>query len=371
MGDTELVTILGGGNGAFAAAADLTQKGYRVNLCDPFRDGENIRPIMDGRRVDFEGIWGSGHTTLNLVTPKIDEALKGVQFVMVICPCTAHAAIAGMLAPYLQEGTTVLLNPGHTGGALNFRQALSLAGFSKSIVLGETNTLTYVARKADSQTVNVTNFNQNVYVAALPASNLSRLIEKTLRCYPDLQPQKTIIGTSMRNLNAMMHPPGMILSAAWIESTGGNLYFYYDAATPAVGYLMKAIDNERLAVSKGWGESLEPLIDQLLIQGLTTQEARESGSLREAFLQSKPNRWIKAPSSLDHRYMHEDIGNGLVPMVALGQIVGVKTPMMESLVNVACVISQRDYWQEGLNRRHLGLNGLTRDEVMAFLEKDD
>jgi opine dehydrogenase len=369
MNDTEAITILGGGNGAFAAAVDLTLKGFCVNLCEPFLNGENIRAFREDRGLDYVGILGSGSVTLNMVTTSVKDALEGTKFVIVICPSTAHATIAKWLTPHLQEGTTVLLNPGHTGGALNFKQALSLAGFQKFIILGETNTLTYVARKADNRTVNITNFNKNVYVAALPAINLDRLVETTYRYYPDLQPQRTIIGTSLRNLNAMMHPPGMVLSAAWIESTAGNFNFYYDAATPAVGYLMKAIDDERLEISKGWGETMEPLIDLLFIQNLTTKEARDSLSLQEAFLQSEPNRWIKAPSSLDHRYMHEDFGNGLVPMVALGKITGVNTPIMESLVNIACLISQRNYWEEGLNANNLGLAGKLKKDVMAFLNK--
>jgi len=369
MRNAGTVTIIGGGNGGFAAAVDLTQKGFCVNLCDPFHNGEFILPIMKDRKVSYEGIYGEGDLTLNKVTPSVGDALEGAQLVIIIAPSTTHATIAGWSSPYINDGTTILLNPGHTGGALNFKQSLSQDGFNKSIILGETNTLTYVARKSNPKTINITNYNKNVYVSALPAINLAQLTEVTGKCYPDLQPQKTVIGTSLRNLNAMMHPPGMILSAAWIESTSGNFNFYFDAATLAVSRLMQEIDNERLAISAGWGEAMEPLIDLLLIQGLTTKEARDSGSLQEAFLRSEPNRWLKAPSSLDHRYMHEDIGNGLVPMVALGQIVGVKTPTMESIINISNIINQRNYWRDGLNKTHLGLEGMQLGEVITFLEK--
>jgi opine dehydrogenase len=176
------------------------------------------------------------------------------------------------------------------------------------------------------------------------------------------------MGTALRNLNAIMHPPGMILGAAWIEATGGDFSFYYDAATVAVARLMHAIDDERMAIAKAWDEPMEPLIDLLADIGTTTEAARKSGSLQTALIESKPNREIRAPSSLDDRFMHEDFPFGLVPMVAIGRLMGVKTPLMESLIRVASTINNVDYWTEGRNLERLGLSGMSAEKVKLYLE---
>jgi opine dehydrogenase len=368
MSGVGTITIVGGGNGAFAAAAHLALEGFRVNLCDPYDEGSSLKALMDAGKLGYVGVCGEGYVVLNRVTSRPEQVVPEADLILVCVPSTAHDAMARWLAPVLPEDTTLLLNPGHTGGALHFRQALSREGFSSQLTLGETNTLTYIARKKDPTTVNITSVASNVRVAALPASSLEALLARAGECYPHLRPTKTVLGTSLRNVNAMMHPPGMILGAAWIEHTSGDFCFYYDAATPAVGRLMQAIDDERLAIAAAWNEPVEPLIDLLASIGTTTEEAQKSGSLQRAFLESKPNRWIKAPSSLDDRYMHEDFPYGLVPMVALGKIVGVDAPVMRSLIRLASVINDVDYWSKGLTIDRLGLEGKTLEEVHTFLE---
>ncbi len=370
MQGNSLIAVIGGGNGAFAAAAHLTSKGLRVNLCDPYRDGESLQPLMADKKLNHTGSFlGEGSVVLNKVTASIGEAVEGADLVLVCVPTSTHAAMAKWLAPVLEKDAAVLLDPGHTGGALNFKHAILQAGYKGDLVLGETNTLTYIARKSDPTTINIGNFAKNIFVSSLPGKNLDRLLEKTTICFPELQPRPTIIGTSLRNLNAMMHPPGMILAAVWVEKEGGKWDFYYDAATPAVENLMEAIDDERIAIAEAWGEPMQPLIDLLAGIGTTTQEAAATGSLMTAFLESVPNRYIKAPKSLDDRYMHEDFGYGVVPMLEMARFVNVKTPVMDSLVTVASTINKINYRVDGLSKEKMGLAGMGYTEFKKYLEQ--
>jgi opine dehydrogenase len=362
------VAVIGGGNGAFAAAAHLTYKGLSVNLCDPYREGESLKPLMIENRLNFTGALGRDSVALNKVSTSLAEALADASMVILCVPTSAHALFARWLAPLLSQSATVLLNPGHTGGALNFLHSLTEEGYKGDLVLGETNTLTYIARKSDPTTVNISNIASNIHLSSLPGKNIDRLLSATHDCYPELQTCPTIIGTSLRNLNAMMHPPGMILAAVWVERNGGNWDFYYDGATPAVENLMQAIDDERLSIATAWGEKVEPLIDILAMIGTTTHEAATSRSLQKAFLDSTPNRHIKAPKSLDDRYMHEDIGYGLVPMTELARIANITTPVMDSLITIASTITKIDYRRQGLNNSKMGLSGKAHAAIKRYFE---
>jgi opine dehydrogenase len=370
MTSPKRITVIGGGNGAFAATVHLTLNGFKVNLCDPYNEGESLRPLLTDDKINYLGVLGQGSVTPNLITHQIETAANDADLFLVCVPSTAHEAMASLLAPVLRPHATVLLNPGHTGGALHFLQAVRKSGFSEKFSLGETNTLTYIARKQDPSTINISNLARNIHVSALPSIRLEAVMQKFKMCYPDLKSTRTVIGTSLRNVNAMMHTPGMILSAAWIEHTGGDFNFYYDAATPAVSRLMHKIDDERLAIAAAWNEPMEPLIDLLANIGTTTEEARKSGSLQKAFLDSEPNRWIKAPHSLDHRYMHEDFGYGLVAMTVLAQVVGVETPIMDSIIRIGSAINDINYSAAGRTMERLGLSGMTREEIQLFIEKD-
>jgi hypothetical protein len=49
----------------------------------------------------------------------------------------------------------------------------------------------------------------------------------------------------------------------------------------------------------------------------------------------------------------------------LGEELGISTPVMKSLVTLAGVVLQRDFWQSARTPAHLGLAGMDR---MAMLE---
>jgi opine dehydrogenase len=78
---------------------------------------------------------------------------------------------------------------------------------------------------------------------------------------------------------------------------------------------------------------------------------------------------IDAPRSLNSRYIYEDIPTGLVPLSEIGKAVGVKTPLMDIIIDLANYLLKTDFRLEGRNLVNLGLFGKNRDEIkMAFEE---
>jgi opine dehydrogenase len=47
------IAVLGGGNGAHAMAADLTMKGYEVNMCEMPEFKENISTTLERQAIDL------------------------------------------------------------------------------------------------------------------------------------------------------------------------------------------------------------------------------------------------------------------------------------------------------------------------------
>ena len=43
-----------------------------------------------------------------------------------------------------------------------------------------------------------------------------------------------MIACDLCNINMVVHPPGAILGAAWVEATGGDFTFYVQGMTPGV-----------------------------------------------------------------------------------------------------------------------------------------
>jgi len=68
---------------------------------------------------------------------------------------------------------------------------------------------------------------------------------------------------------------------------------------------------------------------------------------------------IKAQSSLDHRYLNEDVGYGLVFLATLGRQLGVATPIMDSVIALTSRLMKRDYRAEAARTpASLGISGL-------------
>jgi opine dehydrogenase len=184
---------------------------------------------------------------------------------------------------------------------------------------------------------------------------------------PHLLPVSHTLATALTNINTVLHPPAMILAAAWIEHSGGDFAYYYDTATPSVAHLLAALDAERLAVARAWRVDAEPFLDLFARIGSTSREAAAAGDFRQALLDSAPNRHIKAPPSLDHRYMHEDIPFGALPLAELGRAAGVATPNYDAVVTLASTITGRDYRAEGRTFARLGLQGQAVEQVLELL----
>jgi opine dehydrogenase len=73
---------------------------------------------------------------------------------------------------------------------------------------------------------------------------------------------------------------------------------------------------------------------------------------------------IPAQPQLDHRYINEDVGYGLVFMSGLAKQIGVETPTIDAIIQVTSVLMNRDYAAEALRTpESLGIAGLTVEEL--------
>ena len=151
------------------------------------------------------------------------------------------------------------------------------------------------------------------------------------------------------------------------STTSGDFLFYREGITDSIGRVTAAVDAERVAVAEALGVPYVSFLDAFHNAGLTTKAARDSGNIARACKESAPNATIKSPSSLDHRYVHEDVGYGLVPMAALGRLAGVATPTIDALVHLAGLAVGIDYARDGLTLEKLGLAGKTPAELIRFV----
>jgi len=360
------IAVLGAGNGGCAASADLTLRGYEVRLFS--RSESTIARLA--KRGEIELIEGGKRksATPYFMSPHLAPVVQGADLIVVAAPSVAHEYLASNLANYLTDGQRILLNPGHTGGALHFANLLRGLGCKPDVRLCETVTLTYICRMPEAGRVEVYRRTTNLRCAAFPGKFTGELVGEVQAVFPNIIAAENVLETGFSNINAIMHPAGMLGNAGWIEKTGGDFYYYREGITPTIAAWIEEVDEERLEIVSRLG--LKPLrfIDIFYQAGLTSVDARASGSVYRAITESEPNRTIKSPSSLDHRYVKEDVGYGLVPMAEIGRLMDVKTPVIDALITLASVAMGTEYRSEGLTLEKMGLAGVQPGDLANILQ---
>lgn len=355
-----VVAVLGAGAGGLSCSVELTQAGHDVRLWN--RNPRTLEKYGENRSVPYEGVLGEGTASLASVTTDLREALRGAEVVVVCLPALAHAALftdltdAACVVP-------ILLNPGHTGGALRARATFLSRGVALPPIV-EFSTLTYVARIRPEGGVRITCRARQVRVAALPGGESAVAIAREL--FPGVLEMPDVLATSLSNVNLALHPPGAILAAAWVEASGQEFTFYVDAMTPGVARVIVLLDGERRSVARRFGHDLPSLTEEMALIGTVAGDA-VTGDVGVAIRGGEANRWIKAPDSLDHRYYQEDLPYALTPFIALADIGDVAVPTARALLTIGSGLLARDLVATGLSAEALGIADLGFNGLMELV----
>jgi opine dehydrogenase len=82
-----------------------------------------------------------------------------------------------------------------------------------------------------------------------------------------------------------------------------------------------------------------------------------------------PYQATGTPSSLEHKFITEDVPTGLIPMSALGAAAGVPTPAIDALVGVVRTMTGRDFVGEARTLARMGLSGMNPTEIRRVMEE--
>jgi len=355
------ITVIGAGNGGLAIASHLALKGYAVNLYSIFK--EELEPIILKGGIDLIGIKEKGFAVLNKVTNNIKLALDGADLIMIVTPANAHTKIAKGCAPYLKDNQVVILNPGRTGGALEFDKVLTEEKIRNKPIIGETQTLVYACRKINPTKVVIYGVKKSLSVASFPAKNIEKLMKVLNKAYPQFVPAVNVLETSLNNIGAIFHPTPTVLNSARIES-GEKFDYYHEGITPVVASVLESIDRERLEVAKALKVKVQSAIDFL-----KKSYGVEADSLYQAIQNNMAYKGVKAPTKINIRYLTEDIPMSLVPIASIGRQLGVPTPNIDSIIKIGSTMLKTDFWKSGRTVERMGLNNLRANEIIKLVEE--
>lgn len=350
------VTVLGAGNSGLAMAAHLSLYGNKVRLWN--RSKENIAKIMETGTIYCEGVI-CGNGKINLVTSDIALALEGTDLVLVATPANSHRDLAKLVAENLKESVLIVLNPGRTFGAIEFKKVFSAYNTRSEPLVAETQTTIYTCRKTGEDSIHVIALKDSVLLSALDASlneSIIQMLPECIRRY--FVPAKSLVETSIGNVGMILHCAPLLLNAGWTENKDNIYKYYYDGITPTIAQFLEEIDRERITVSEKLGLRVESTQDWL-----KRTYGVKGRNLYECIQNNDAYKHIEAPSSLQHRYIYEDIPFGLVPLESIGHTLGLSMSNTTLIIDLACRLLGVDFRREGRTLDYLSENS----DVLTYL----
>lgn len=359
------VLVIGCGNGAFATAGDLSNQGHQVTLFVDKKHAKNFDEIKKDNIINCVGIGPVGPIKIHKITCDLEDAIKEYDVIMPVTPSYAQDEIATYLTPYLRDGDKIILSPGSTGGSLVFAKIIHTLRPELKIKIAELHTLPYTARKINANTVNISLMTKIMYFAAFPAIYNQEMYDLTKQFYPAIELVTDVLEASMNNGNATTHPAPVVLNAGKIEYYKKH-YHYKEGITPSVGRVVQLIDDERKAICHAFGYKEIDIKERLSMMGYTPYAETVYDCIqgsKEVFLP------LEGPNDLNGRYLAEDAPLSLLAMASLGRAIGVKVPLMESVVHLAAALKNEDYWTTGRTLEKMGLDNKSIEEIKDFLQK--
>jgi opine dehydrogenase len=353
------IAVLGGGNGSYAAAADLSEQGHNVRFWR--RDAKAFRETLEEHAIELKDFQGQRRIRLALATTDLAAAVTDAELIVIPTPAFAQEDIARALAPHLRDGQVLFLPPG-TFGSYVMARALREAGCRAQVSIAETGTLPWLTRKHGANVVAITTRASRLPTGVLPERRAAAAIERIRAAFPSVEPCGDALSGALMNAGPIIHPPLIIMNAGPIEHFD-KWDIHKEGTQPSIRRVTDVLDAERMAVREalGYGPPHYPLRDHY------TSDRWMYGNLAHDKLVDSGD-WKEKLDLTRHRYMREDVGYGLAFLVSVCEWAGVPCPVARGLLAIGSAVTGEDYYNGPRTLRSLELDGLSREQMRALLQ---
>ena len=346
------IAVIGGGNGAYAAAADLTEKGHEVHLWR-----RNAEALGASKTVVLKDAQGERRVDIASVSPDIGKAVRGAELIFLPDPAFTQADNAKRLAPHLSDGQVVFLAPG------TFGSWMMSQGVKADVAFAETGTLPWLTRKHGPTTTAITARATRLPTGVYPARKSEWARKIIGRVFP-VEPVEDALSAALMNAGPIIHPPLILMNAGPLEHFE-RWDIHKEGTQPSIRRVTDALDAERISVrvALGYAAPHFPLADHYRSEGDEWMYGRR---VHKKLTDSKD--WHEHIVLTEHRYMREDVEHGLAFLVSVAEWAGVPCPVARGLLALGSAVVGKDLRREGRTLESLGLAQLSKEQLKAKLQ---
>lgn len=392
------IAVLGAGAVSKAQAADCALAGAKVRICDlqPFAK-KTLFGIKEkgikffGDQLNLYGFERSGVAMMDLVTEDVAEAVKGAGIVIIGTPTFGHVPFFEKLIPALEDGMVIHIYPDNFGSLL-LRKMMREAGCTKKVIIGGWSSAPYGCRVEIKGGVILPQIRVyyraiNLRGAALPMTDQEAFLESSkymgsmdaVTHGDGAVSGQTVMDIGFSNVNPVLHCPGTILGVGTMENWGviyGEDKYQYSiyshAYCPSIAKVQYSFYQEQCRLAEAMGVGIQDFEKKQFFSRESILGPEYMGP--DYIIPYDQQDYIQfgtGPFSIDNRYITEDIPVGCHTYHELGKKYGVKTPVIDSMINLASAMMETDYYEKGYTLDYLGIGHMDKEQLLKYLNEGD
>jgi hypothetical protein len=353
------LAICGAGNGAhaLAAVASASFDGEILWLTSSDEKARRLRRgVLSGPGLRATGALRAVASRVVAVSSHPADVIPRADLVVLVLPAFSHRPVLERIAPHLKGSAWIAVMPARSGLEFDLLAMKDALRGDCRVIVG-LQTLPWLCRVTEfGRSVDVKGVKARVVTATLPsaaapaaAEELSRIIGTRAVAVPGFT------NLTLGNTGQIIHPGAMYgLFGRW----AGRVYrqdevpAFYASMDEHTGDLLQALSQEIVTIARAVADAACGRLDlggvrpvRAWLQEAYPDTITDGSTLAASFRTNAAYQGVVAPMrplssggfvpDFAHRFLADDVPNGLAVSKAIAQIVGVATPTMDEVISWA------------------------------------
>lgn len=327
------VGIIGTGPIGLGLAAFLSAGGKKALVCSP--TGSFPEQVGAPTRIVASG--AVQHEFEPSIAPSAEELVRNSRVIIITVPAYGFKNVVEQISPFLSSEHCVIISSHVPFAAQYLQSKLAPDAVEPTIVALSTTILS--GRKTSPEKIEIGSVRDTVEMAVLPVERKTEGFDICCRLFGNrFTLCDSILAIALGNLNPQNHLGIALCNLTRIEK--GEAWIQAENITQSVGRLLEKLDQERLAITAVLNVKTRDIFEHF-----SRSFGVPSGSVA-AMSQAMVKKGLRGsgPTSLETRYILEDVPYGLVPTIWLGNIAGVPVPLHQAGVDIFGALYGRDFF---------------------------
>lgn len=348
------IGIIGSGPHMQTMACYLSGRGYPVQVMDRPDGNEYISTKTSS--VTAEGAI-KGQYDRQTYEIKPEGLLNDCFYLIVVAKPSSYKELVWSLSAWLKNKHTIMLYGGGIGACLEFEKYLHANGVS-GVKVVEIDPL-FHCQKQSSHAVKVHAMRQWGQFASTSPSKTFDCDSMVTKLLPKVEPASNFLSRGLCDFQAIVYPIEEAFGAD--AEMGAALAELVSASGAGGNSVFNAIESELNDIAEAYSTpKISTILNIRRMYGAIASTPAEAVAMVPKYGQAAP--WQDMIKTLG-----ETISNVYVPLYELSRLANLRTPAIDSVINMSAVMCGVDFLTQGRTLSRMGLEGLSQREIVKRL----